>query len=169
MSIENLKGTFFIIKFTRSIPMISKMSGTIVWRLKRDDKGDLTFSFQPVFVETMRKYLLEPLIERSILGQMISNNIVTVGDISFIANYWLTPEVAGQADGHFLYYVCEDRTRISEIPLQNSALNLSCLYAKEVRSDSLRYYLLIFNLEGQENQVNSLKKTWKITISKLVN
>ena len=39
-------------------------------------------------------------------------------------------EVVGQADGHFLYYVSEDRTRISEIPLQNSALEL-VLFVRE--------------------------------------
>ena len=116
------------------------MSGTIVWRLKRGDKSDLTFSFEPIFIERTKKYYIEPLTEHSILGQMISNNTVTVGDVSFIANYYLTPEVVGQADGHFLYYVSEDRTRISEIPLQNSALEL-VLFVRE--RSKIRFFVVI--------------------------
>ena len=111
----------------------------LVWRLKRGDKSDLTFSFQPGVNESSKDYYIKRLIERPILDQMISNKVVTVGGVSFIADDGLSPEVVEQADGHFQYFLSQKEIRITEIPIQTSANELIL----EVRERSKIYIVKI--------------------------
>ena len=111
----------------------------LVWRLKRGDKSDLTFSFQPGFVETMKKYILEPLFDRKNFDLIFLNNVVTVGDVSFIADNGLSPKVIRQEDGHFQNFLSQNGILISEIPIQNSANEL----VLEIRERSKIYIFKI--------------------------
>ena len=100
----------------------------IVWRLKRGDfensfKFDVTFSnaSNKWIVFKDKKYIC---CWDAAFGSVMSNNVVTVDDVTFIADLELEPEVIRESDGHFEYYLSQDGVRISEIPLQNSANEL---------------------------------------------
>jgi len=99
----------------------------IKWRLKSGDSEKL-FTFRPrLFSETDEWMIYKEFDISSWMGAFQNvrfKNILTVGDITFIPDGELIPEVVNQVDGHYEYYLQQNGTRITEIPLQNSSQEL---------------------------------------------
>ena len=100
----------------------------IVWRLKRGElEYELVFgAFFDKGSNLWRVYKQTDVsVWKAAFGVISSNNIVTFNGFSFIASERLSPEVISGSDGHFDYYLSKDGIRVSEIPLQSSANELT--------------------------------------------